>query len=292
MKRTIFEGCCTAMVTPFARDAKVDYTKLELLIERQIENGIDALLFCGTTGEGSTLSETEQLSIFCFAVSVVNGRVPVIANIGSNDTAKTLRMAKSAAYSGIDALLAITPYYNKTSQTGLLRHFDALQSCVQLPVMLYNVPSRTGMCISPQSYAELAKMEHIVAVKEANSDLSAVMASLPLYRSGQLHLYSGNDDLALPLISCGAKGLVSVISNVLPKQTAQLCKLALNGETEQAAALQCSMMPQMKALFDDVNPIPIKFAMRAAGVQCGECRLPLCEPAQALQEKLTELFQA
>ena len=289
MKQTVFEGCCTALVTPFAADGSVDFSKLELLIERQLENGVDALLFCGTTGEGSVLTEREHEIIISFAVSVVAGRVPVIANVGSNDTAKSVSLLKRAQYCGADAVLAITPYYNKTSQMGLYRHFEALDDASQLPIILYNVPSRTGMSIAPQTYGRLAQLEHVVAVKEANADLSAVLTSLPLFQSGELTLYSGNDDLIVPVIACGGKGVISVLSNVLPRETVRLCRAALAGNMPQAAKLQADFMPYIKALFADINPMPVKYVMRLAGVDCGECRLPLCAPSEEAKKMLKEL---
>ncbi|MBR5502185.1 MAG: 4-hydroxy-tetrahydrodipicolinate synthase [Oscillospiraceae bacterium] len=289
MKQTVFEGCCTALVTPFSADGSVDFGTLELLVERQLENGINALLFCGTTGEGATLTETEHESIIRFAVSVVAGRVPVIANVGSNDTAKSICMAKRAQHCGADALLAITPYYNKTSQQGLYRHFAALNEAAELPIILYNVPSRTGMSLAAETYSRLAQLERVVAVKEANSDLGAVFTSLPLFQSGELTLYSGNDDLILPIMACGGKGVISVLSNVLPRETAELCQAVLAGKTAQAAKQQAALMPYIKALFSDVNPMPVKYAMQLAGIDCGECRLPLCTPSEAAKKMLREL---
>ena len=290
MKSVIFTGAGTALVTPMKQDGSVDFTRLGQLIDNQIEAGIDALIICGTTGESAALSECEHISCVEYAVRRAAGRVPVIAGAGSNNTAKAVRLSKAAAEAGANALLHVTPYYNKTSQQGLIRHFTAVADATDLPVILYNVPSRTGVNIAPQTCRILADHPNIAALKEASGNLSQAAETAQLC-GDDLTIYSGNDDQILPLLSIGAKGVISVLSNLLPKETHQLCQLCLDGNLEESRRLQLKLLPLIHALFSDVNPIPIKEAMKLTGFDCGPCRLPLVEMSPEGKENLRNRLQ-
>ena len=275
MHKLVFEGSAIAIITPFTEDkSRVDYKKFEELINYQIDNGTDAIVVCGTTGEGSTLSNDEHIEAVKFCVDVVNKRVPVIAGTGSNDTSTAIELSKSAEASGADALLSVTPYYNKTSQTGLIRHFTTIADNIDLPLILYNVPSRTGCNIKPKTYAELCKHENIVATKEANGDISSVSQTRSLC-GDKLDIYSGNDDQTVPFMSLGALGVISVFSNFCPKEMHEICELCLNNNFVEAAKLNFHYVELMDIMFSDVNPIPVKTAMNLIGFNAGECRLPL-----------------
>lgn len=273
-RKPVFTGVCTALITPF-RDGKIDFEALSGLIEFQIDGGVDALLINGTTGESATLTDTEKREIISFAVSEVGGRVPVIAGTGSNDTHKAVELSKFAYDVGADACLAVTPYYNKASEAGLIKHYEAIADATEIPIILYNVPSRTGVNIPLSVYERLSEHKNIVAVKEANPSVSD-FARLSARCGKNLDLYSGNDDLILPCLSLGGNGIISVISNALPRQTGEICRLWFGGKIEEATELQLKLLPLTNALFCEVNPIPIKALLSHLGFCKEEYRLPLC----------------
>lgn len=284
-KKMVFEGAATALVTPMNADFSVNYDRLSSLVDEQIEAGIHALVICGTTGEKSTLNYADHIKVIETAVKAAKGRVPIIAGAGSNDTVYSVGLCNDAIAVGADALLMVTPYYNKTSQKGLIAHYTYVADRVDVPIILYNVPSRTGVNIQPATYKELAKHPNIVATKEANGDIGSVAETRHLC-GDDLTVYSGNDDQIVPLMSLGGKGVISVLSNVAPKQTARMCKLALNGDFSAAADLQLQFIPLINALFSDVNPIPVKEAMNLMGLQVGPARLPLIPMADDKREIL------
>lgn len=287
MKNTIFTGAGVALVTPFAADGSVDYTVFAALIEEQIVAGTDALIIAGTTGESSTLTEEEHIEVLRFAVQQTNHRVPVIAGTGSNDTNFCISLSKEAESLGADALLLVTPYYNKATQKGLYIHYKAIAESVHIPVILYNVPSRTGVNIDVETVAKLAEIPNIVAIKEASGNIS-YLAKLMARCGDTIDVYSGNDDQIVPMMSLGAKGVISVLSNVAPKETHEMAMAALNGDYTTAAKLQLAYYELISALFCEVNPIPVKEAMNMMGKQVGECRLPLC----AMEDKNREVLRA
>lgn len=274
MKKEIFSGAGVAIVTPMYPDGSIHYEKLGQLIDWQIENHTDAIVICGTTGESACMTDQEHIDCIEFAVKHTAGRVPVIAGAGSNDTAYAVQLSKETKQLGADALLHVTPYYNKTSQKGLIAHFNAIADATDLPIILYNVPSRTGVNIKPETYAQLAKHPNIVAAKEASGNISQV-AQIKALCGDDLDLYSGNDDQIVPLLSLGAKGVISVLSNVMPKETHDICALFFEGKVQESAALQLKLLDLINHLFMDVNPIPVKAAMNLMGFDVGECRLPL-----------------
>ena len=274
MKKEIFSGAAVAIVTPMHPDGSIDYEKLGRLIDWQIENHTDAIVICGTTGESACMTDQEHIDCIEYAVKHTAGRVPVIAGAGSNDTAYAVQLSKEAKQLGADALLHVTPYYNKTSQKGLVVHFHAIADATDLPIILYNVPSRTGVNMKPETCAQLAKHPNIVALKEASGNISQV-AQIKALCGDALDLYSGNDDQIVPLLSLGAKGVISVLSNVMPKETHNICALFFEGKVKESAALQLKLLDFINHLFMDVNPIPVKAAMNLMGFDVGECRLPL-----------------
>ncbi len=274
MNKPIFKGAGVALITPMHSDGSVNYDELARLLEFQVENGTDAIIACGTTGEAATLTVKEHCEVLSFVCERINGRIPVIAGTGSNDTNTAIELSKSAESSGADALLSVTPYYNKTSQTGLVRHFTTIADNIDLPMILYNVPSRTGCNIKPKTYAELCKHENIVATKEANGDISSVSQTRSLC-GDKLDIYSGNDDQTVPFMSLGALGVISVFSNFCPKEMHEICELCLNNNFVEAAKLNFHYVELMDIMFSDVNPIPVKTAMNLIGFNAGECRLPL-----------------
>lgn len=285
MKKTVFTGSAAAIVTPMNHNGSVNLKELKRLVEFQIANDTDAVVVCGTTGEASTLSTDEYIAVVGTVVEQTAGRIPVIAGAGSNNTAHAIQLSKEAAGLGADALLQVTPYYNKTSQNGLIRHFSAIANATDLPVILYNVPSRTGVNILPETYRELSKHPNIKAVKEANGNLSA--AAMTAFLCGdELDIYSGNDDQIVPILSIGGKGVISVLANAAPNETHRICQLYFEGKTAESAALQLKMMPVIDALFCDVNPIPVKEAMKLLGFEVGDCRLPLTALAEKDRRKL------
>ena len=288
---SIFEGSGVAIVTPFDADMKVNYNKLEELIDFQIEGGTDCIVICGTTGEASTLTDDEQIECIKVAVERTAGRVPVMAGTGSNDTLHGIELSKKAAKVGADALLQVTPYYNKTSQRGLIAHFTDIAKAVDIPIMLYNVPSRTGLNITPATAKALAELDNVVAIKEASGNIGQVV-ELAAATEGRLDIYSGNDDQIIPLLSLGGKGVVSVVANILPKQTHDIVAKYLSGDQKGALELQLQYLSLINALFCEVNPIPIKAALNLMGMEVGETRRPLypMDPAnlEFLRTRMTQ----
>lgn len=285
MKKTIFTGAGVAIITPFTEDNKVNYDELGKIIDFQIENGTDAIVICGTTGEGSTLTHEEHADTIQFAVDHTAHRIPVIAGTGSNDTDYAVKLSNAAEVSGVDGLLMVTPYYNKTSQDGLIRHYEYINDRVSTPIILYNVPSRTGVTIKPETYFELSKFSNIVATKEASGDISAVAKTKALC-GDNLDVYSGNDDQVTALMSLGGKGVISVLSNILPKVAHDIPTLYLNGDYEGSRRLQLEYLDLCNDLFIDVNPIPIKEAMQMMGWKVGNVRMPLVPMSIGAREKL------
>ena len=271
---SIFTGSGVAIVTPFNEDQSVNYNKLEELIDFQINGGTDCIVICGTTGEASTLSDEEQIECIKVTVDKTNGRVPVIAGAGSNDTVHGIELAKKAQGVGADGLLLVTPYYNKTTQKGLIRHYSDYATATDLPIMIYNVPSRTGLNIMPQTAAELSKIETIVAIKEASGNIGQIM-DMVARCEGRLDLYSGNDDQILPLLSLGGKGVVSVIANILPQETHDIVAKYLEGDREGSLRLASNLHQLMNSMFCETNPIPVKAAMNLMGMEAGPTRRPL-----------------
>lgn len=273
MKKTVFTGAATAIITPF-RDNAVDYDDFGRLIDWQIAEGIDAIVVAGTTGEASTLTDEEHKKVISFCVDRVAGRVPVIAGTGSNDTDYAIGLSKYACEAGADALLLVTPYYNKATQGGLIASFTAVADAVDKPCILYNVPSRTGCNIKPETAAKLAEHENIVAIKEASGDISQIAATARAV-GDKLDIYSGNDDQILPILSLGGKGVISVLSNLCPHETSLICKKYFEGDTKTATEMQLKYLPLINSLFCEVNPIPVKRAMAEMGYGKNELRLPL-----------------
>mgnify|MGYP003304144508 CR=1 FL=1 len=285
MNKTIFKGSATALVTPL-NEKGVNFDVLEKLVEFQIKNGTDALVICGTTGEAPTLDDGEHLDAIECAVSVTKGRIPVIAGTGSNNTDHAVMMNKESEKRGADGLLWVTPYYNKTTQRGLIRHYEVLAASTNLPAIMYNVPGRTGVDIKPETVEVLSKIENIVAIKEATGDVARTCDIIS--RCGDnIDVYSGNDDIIVPLMSVGAKGVISVLSNVMPQETHDMCSLCLNGNYADAGKLQVKYFNLVKALFCEVNPIPVKTAMNLMGFGVGNLRLPLYE----MEDKNLELLK-
>ena len=281
----LFIGSGVAIVTPFNEDMTVNYPLFEKLIDYQLANNTDAVVVCGTTGEGATLSLQEREELFTRAVKRVKGRVPVICGVGSNSTSFCLRTSKMAEKCGADALLIVTPYYNKTSQQGLISHYYTLADALDKPMIVYNVPSRTGMNILPETYQALSKHKNIVAVKEADADIGKIIKSMALCGE-DLHFYSGNDDLAAPIGLLGGKGTISVLANVLPKVSHTLNLAAVNGDAEHSSLLQKELQELNDALFCDVNPMPVKYAMQQIGFPVGPCRLPLVSLSKEKQARV------
>lgn len=287
-KQTIFTGAGVAIVTPMHADGSVNYERYRELIEWQIENGTDAIITCGTTGESSTLNHEEHIAVMRTAVEQAAGRVPVISGTGSNDTGYCIELSLEAQKLGADALLLVSPYYNKTSQRGLIAHYTAIADAVELPIILYNVPSRTGVDIKPETIAKLAEHPRIVAVKEANGNISAAAQVAALC---DIDIYSGNDDQIVPLLSLGSKGVISVLSNILPQQTHDICAKWFAGDAAGSRALQLEYLELANALFSDVNPIPVKEAMNLMGMDVGACRLPLLDMDEAGRSKLAGVLK-
>lgn len=285
MKEVIFTGAGVALVTPFKSDWSVNFDELERLIEYQIQNGTDAIITCGTTGEAKTLSSLEHTAVIDFTVKKVNGRVPVIAGTGSNDTRYAVDLSNEAKSLGVDALLLVTPYYNKTSQRGLIQSFNHIADSVKMPCILYNVPTRTGLNIQPETYYALSKNPYIVATKEANGNISALVKTMELC-GDDLAVYSGEDVLTFPIMAMGGKGVISAFSNVLPKQMHDLAQAVLDGRMQEGREMMFKYVDLMNALFMDVNPIPVKAAMNMIGFDCGHCRMPLVDMTDDMLEKL------
>ena len=290
MKKTVFRGVGTAIVTPMNANG-VDYDAFERLIEWQIAEGVNALVVAGTTGEGSTLTDDEHKEVLRFSVEKVNGRVPIVAGTGSNDTAYAIALTKYACEIGCDAMLLVTPYYNKATQRGLIESFRAIADASTKPCILYNVPSRTGCNLTPASCAILAEHPNIVGIKEASGNISQV-AEIAALTKGEFDIYSGNDDQIVPMMSLGAQGVISVLSNILPNETHQMCYEYFEGNCQKAMEMQIRYSGLIEALFCDVNPTPVKQAMNLIGMEVGPCRLPLYpmnnSNLQFLKDKLLE----
>ena len=284
MKTPIFEGMASAIITPL-NEKGIDYELFAKLIEWQIAEGIDGLVVCGTTGEGATLTDEEHKSAIEFMVKQVNGRVPVIAGTGSNDTAYAVELTKHACQIGVDGVLTVTPYYNKATQKGLIKSFTQIADASSVPVILYNVPSRTGVNIAPKTVLELSKHPNINAIKEASGDISQI-AEIAHLCGDNINIYSGNDDQVVPIMSLGGKGCISVLSNLLPKETSEMCRLFREGDVKAAARLQLKYIPLINALFSEVNPIPVKAAMAKMGFCEDYLRLPLTPMEDATRENL------
>lgn len=286
----IFRGIATALITPLTADG-IAYAQFGKLIDWQIDQGINALVICGTTGESSTLSDAEHRRAIAFACERVNGRVPVIAGTGSNETAYAVELTKSACADGADAVLVVTPYYNKTTQNGLVAMYNTIADASTKPVILYNVPSRTGIGIQPETYVKLAQHPNIAAIKEANSDISKIVETFALV-GDQLDIYSGNDDQIVPILSMGGQGCISVLSNVVPKETVAITDQFFAGNVAEAARLQCQFMPLIRSLFCESNPIPVKAAMSALGFCENYLRLPLVPMEQDHYETMLQRMRA
>lgn len=288
-QQSIFQGAATALVTPLTANG-IDFEAFKKLMNWQIDEGIDALVICGTTGESSTLSDQEHRDALSCAVETVAGRVPVIAGTGSNDTAYAIELTKFACEIGCDANLVVTPYYNKATQKGLVAMYNAIADASTKPIILYNVPSRTGVNIAPATYVELAKHPMIAGIKEANGDISKIVETAALV-GDQLDIYSGNDDQIVPLLACGGKGVISVLSNVVPRATAEMCRKFFAGDIAGAMAMQAKYLPLTNALFSEVNPIPAKAAMAAMGYCEDYLRLPLTPMEDAHRAHLLDCMR-
>ena len=287
-RKTLFTGAATALITPFNEDG-VNFEALGNIIDFQIENSIDALVICGTTGEAATMPDREHLSVIEYAVKRANGRVPIIAGTGSNDTAHCVELSKESEHLGADGLLITTPYYNKSTQKGLIMHYDKVLEKTNLPIILYNVPGRTGMSYAISTIKELAKDERIVGVKEASGNIE--YATELAKECPELDMYSGNDDIVVPLMALGSKGVISVLSNVAPKETHEMCAKWFAGDIAGSRELQFKYLELIKALFCEVNPIPVKTAMNMMGFDAGSLRLPLCEMEPANYARLEKAMR-
>ncbi len=285
-KTPIFKGCCTAIVTPFTEDG-IDYEKFAELIDFQYDNGASALVVCGTTGENATMTQYEHEEMIEFSCTHNNGRMKIIAGVGSNNTEKALKLAKCAKHYGADGILMVTPYYNKTSQKGLAEHFTYVADRVDIPMILYNVPSRTGIGINADTYAELSKHPNINGIKEASGDFSLI-AKTRAVCGDSLNIWSGNDDNTVPMMAMGALGVISVASNIVPAAVSKLCALCLDGSFSEAEQLYCRYSSLFSALFIETNPMPIKAAMKLLGMDSGRLRLPLTEISDSSKTKLIQ----
>ena len=289
MKEIIFEGCGTAIVTPFT-ETGVNFEEFRKLIEFQIENEVDAIIVCGTTGEASTMTEEEKKETIKFAINVAKGRTKVIVGTGSNNTTAAIEMSKFAESAGADGILVVTPYYNKTTQAGLIAHYTEIAKAVNLPIIMYSVHGRTGVNILPETCKELSKIENIVAIKEASGNLSQVAKIASLCRD-DLAIYSGNDDQIIPVLSLGGKGVISVLSNVMPKYTHDMTKKYFEGKLEEATKMQLDVIDLTDALFVEVNPIPVKYSLNLMGFDFGTPRLPLVELSNKNKELMKEVMK-
>lgn len=290
MKETVFTGCCVAAVTPMRSDGSVDLKKYADFIDMLIQKGVDAIAVNSTTGESATLSDEEQYNIICCIKDAINHRVPLIAGAGSNNTHHAARLALNARNAGADALLCVTPYYNKTNESGLIEHFTFVAEHANLPIILYNVPSRTGMSITPEVYRKLSANPLICAVKEASGSIADIAHTRALC-GDELDIYAGNDDYIVPVMSLGGKGVVSVLGNLLPDRVHEICTLCQKGDFSAAAKLQIEVMPLIDALFSDVNPIPVKEALTLTGFDAGPLRLPLYHLSEERREVLRGVLQ-
>jgi 4-hydroxy-tetrahydrodipicolinate synthase len=291
MKDAIFKGSAAAIVTPMDEHGNLDMKATEKLLKFQLEHGTDAIVVNGTTGESSTLEEKEKLELFEFVVHYVNHRVPVIMGTGSNCTAHAIRMSRKAQSLGASGLLLVTPYYNKASQQGLIEHFRAVADSVEIPIIIYNVPTRTGVNVEPETYLKLSEQPNIQAIKEANASISHV-AKVAALCGGRLDIYSGNDDMTLPIMALGGKGVISVLANIMPFEMHMMCQHFFDGEIGKSKDMQLELLKIMNAMFMDVNPIPVKAAMAMLGL-CGEnYRLPMTRLDETKREKLREIMES
>lgn len=286
----IFEGSAAAVITPMDCDGDIDFSAMERLLDFQLENHTDGIVVNGTTGESAVLSDEERLQIIAFTIKHIGGRIPVIAGTGSNCTAHAVRLSKETEALGADALLVVTPYYNKASQQGLQEHFTAIADSVKLPIILYNVPARTGVNISPETCRKLSGHPNIQAIKEAGGDISRVAKIASLCRN-DLDIYSGNDDQTVPVLSLGGKGVISVLANIMPKEMHEMCRLFLDGKTAESAGMQLELLDLMNALFCEVNPIPVKAALNLMGFCKESYRLPLTPMGSAERDRLIKVMK-
>ena len=289
MKNTIFKGCGTAIATPFTEDG-VNFEEFGKLLEEQIKQEVDAIIVCGTTGESATMTDKERKDTIKFAIAKVAKRAKVIAGTGSNNTRAAIELSKYAESVGADGILVVTPYYNKTTQTGLIEHYKAIAEAVTLPIIMYSVPSRTGVNINPETCVELSKIKNIVAIKEASGNLSQVAKIAALCRDN-LDIYSGNDDQIVPILSLGGKGVISVLSNVMPRYTHDMTQKFFDGKIIEATQMQLDAIDLIDALFSEVNPIPVKYALNLMGYNYGKPRLPLVELSAKNQERMREAMK-
>ncbi len=289
-KNPIFTGCGVAIITPFNEDESVNYKALENLLEFHIANSTDAIVICGTTGESATLTPQEHSDVIKFTCDVVNHRIPVIAGTGSNETKYAIELSQDAEKAGADAMLVVTPYYNKCSQRGLVKHYNTIADNVSKPIIIYNVPSRTGVNVLPSTYAELCEHQNIIATKEASGNISQIAETISLC-GDKLDVYSGNDDQVVPIMSLGGKGVISVLSNICPKVAHDIPALYLEGKYKESAELQLKYLELCNAMFMDVNPIPVKVAMQMMGMGAGPLRMPLCEMTDANNAKLETILK-
>lgn len=288
MNRPLFTGACTALVTPFL-DGKVNYPMMEQLLKRQINAGIQAVVIAGTTGESPTLSDSEKITLFRRCKDYVSEKCLIIAGTGSNSTAHSVDLSIAAEEAGADALLVVSPYYNKATPDGIIMHYLTICHAVSLPVIVYNVPGRTGLDIPVSVYQQLARIPNIAGVKEASTDITKI-GRIRNACGSDFSIWSGNDDQIIPVMSMGGQGVISVLSNVLPEETVAMCNAALDGDFDTASDLQCKLLPLIQALFSEVNPIPVKAALKEIGFDCGECRLPLCGMSKENLFKLKQLL--
>ena len=289
MRKPLFSGVCTAMVTPFL-DGKVNYPMMEQLLKRQIDAGVKAVVIAGTTGESPTLTDEEKIILFRRCKEYVGDQCMIIAGTGSNSTAHSIELSIKAESANADALLVVSPYYNKATTDGIFLHYLSICRSVSIPVIVYNVPSRTGLDIPVSVYHRLSRIPNIVGVKEASSDITKI-ARIRNSCGSDFTIWSGNDDQVVPVMSLGGHGVISVLSNIMPIETVSMCNAAINGSFETASALQCKMLPLIDALFSEVNPIPVKAAMKEIGYDCGNCRLPLCTITDTNLSKLQSLLK-
>lgn len=289
MKEILFEGCGTAIATPFTKDG-INFEEFRKLLEFQIKNEADAIIVCGTTGEAATMTVAERKEIMKFAIDTIAKRTKVIMGTGSNNTKDAIEMSKYAEEIGADGLLVVTPYYNKTTQRGLIAHYTAIAEAVKVPIIMYNVPGRTGVNILPETCLELSKVENIVAIKEASGNLSQIAKTASLCREN-LTIYSGNDDQIVPILSLGGKGVISVLSNVMPKYTHDMVRKYLDGNVQEASKMQLDVIDLINALFIEVNPIPVKYALNLMGYNFGTPRLPLIELSDSNKKLMEEVMK-
>ena len=288
MKKPLFTGACTALVTPFL-DGKVNYPMMEQLLKRQIEAGITAVVIAGTTGESPTLTDEEKITLFKRCKEYVGDQCLIIAGTGSNNTAHSVELSVAAEAAGADALLVVSPYYNKATADGIVMHYLSICHSVSIPIIIYNVPGRTGLDIPISAYQRLARIPNIAGVKEANPDITKI-AKIRNACGMDFPIWSGNDDQIVPVMALGGQGVISVLSNVMPEETATMCNAALDGDFDTAAELQCKFLPLIDFLFCEVNPIPVKAAMNYIGYDCGGCRLPLCNLTSEHAKKMEEIL--